>query len=67
MKRYKVEGHSNLERDLKTTAIIDTDNIAYQKYINERNSRLKQSNEITELKSEIELLKSLIKDIKNEH
>lgn len=65
MKRYKVEGHSNLERDLKTTAVIDTDNIAYQKYINERNSRLKQFNEIAELKFEIELLKSLIKESYN--
>jgi hypothetical protein len=65
MRRYKVKGHSNLERDMKTNAIIDTDQIAFNKYINDRNSRLKQFNEIENLKNEIELLKSLIKNIQN--
>ena len=41
IKRAKVEDHSNLERDLHTQAIINTDMVAYEKYINERNTRLR--------------------------
>ena len=32
MKRAKVEDHSDLERDLNTQAIINTDMVAYEKY-----------------------------------
>lgn len=60
MKRAKVEDHSNLERDLHTTAIVNTDLVAYEKYINERNTRLRYENELRELRSEIEVLKALL-------
>jgi hypothetical protein len=59
-KRAKVEDHSNLERDLHTKAIINTDLVAYEKYINERNTRLRYENELRELRSEIEVLKALL-------
>lgn len=59
-KRAKVEDHSNLERDLHTQAIINTDMIAYEKYINEKNTRLRYETELRELRSEIEVLKSII-------
>ena len=60
MKRAKVENHSNLERDLKTTAIVNTDTVAYERYINERNTRLRYEKEMTELRAEIATLKSMI-------
>jgi hypothetical protein len=60
MKRAKVEDHSNLERDLNTTAIVNTDTVAYERYLNERNTRLRYEAEIKELRSEIEVLKSFI-------
>jgi hypothetical protein len=59
-KRAKVEDHSNLERDLNTQAIINTDMVAYEKYINEKNTRLRYETELRELRSEIEVLKSLL-------
>jgi len=59
-KRAKVEDHSNLERDLNTHAIINTDLVAYEKYINERNTRLRYETELRELRSEIEVLKALL-------
>lgn len=61
MKRAKVENHSNLERDLKTTAIVNTDTVAYERYINERNTRLRYEKEMTELRAEIEVLKSYLR------
>lgn len=60
MKRAKVEDHSNLERDLYTQAIVNTDMVAYEKYINEKNARLRYEHELIQLRSEIEVLKSLL-------
>jgi len=59
-KRAKVEDHSNLERDLNTQAIINTDMVAFEKYMNEKNTRLRYETELRELRSEIEVLKSII-------
>ena len=59
-KKIRVENHSNLARDAKTQAIVNTDNVAYNQYINDRNSRLSQKNEIDRLREEVEILKQLI-------
>ena len=55
-----MEDHTNLTRDLKTTAIVNNDKVAYERYMADRNARLSQRNEIDRLKQEIELLKDLI-------
>ena len=47
-------------RDAKTTAIVNTDSAAYERYINDKKARLSQRDEIDRLKGEIELLKELI-------
>ena len=60
MKRAKVVDHTNLERDLSTTAIVNTDTIAYERYMRDKESRLDTKNELNDLRSEIELLKSLL-------
>ena len=59
-KRAKVENHISLERDLNTTAIVNTDATAYARYMNEKEVRMRNKNEIDSLRGEIELLKSLI-------
>ena len=59
-KKLKVEDHSHLERDLNTQAILNTDEIAYEKYINEKNTRLRYENELRELRAEIDVLKALL-------
>jgi len=59
-KKIKVENHPSLMRDVKTTAIVNMDNAAYQRYMNDKNSRLSQKDEIDRLKGEIEILKQLI-------
>ena len=60
MKRVKVEDYSNFERDLYTQAIVNTDLVSYEKYINEKNTRLTYETELREFRSEIEILKSLL-------
>ena len=55
-----MEDHPKLKRDVKTTAIVNVDEAAYERYINDRNVRLKQKNEIDDLRHQIDVLKDLI-------
>jgi len=59
-KKIPVENRPSLMRDAKTTAIVNTDSAAYERYMNDKKARLSQKNEIDRLKEEIELLKQLI-------
>ena len=59
-KKIPVENHPSLMRDAKTTAIVNTDSAAYERYMNDKKARLSQKDEIDRLKEEIELLKQLI-------
>jgi len=59
-KRMKVEDHPNLKRDVKTTAIVNTDVSEYERYISDKNARLRQQNEIDDLRHQIDVLKDLI-------
>lgn len=68
----KVEGHPNLIRDLRTNAIINTDkisssnyNIVKQKREEERNRIDRMENELSELKSSIDNIKTLLEDLVN--
>ena len=61
-KRIKVEDHPNLKRDAKTKAIVNTDSSAYNRYVNEREVRNTQQNEIDSLRLQIEELKNMIRN-----
>ena len=58
-----VEGHKNLFRDEKSNAIINTDNAAYNDYIITRRMNSDKKAELDEMKTEIETLKSMLKDL----
>jgi len=45
---------------MTTTAILNTDTKAYNRYMNDKEVRMRNKNEIDSLRGEIELLKSLI-------
>ena len=62
-KRIKIENHSNLEKDSDTNAIINVDQQAYQKYMFQKENRLKQNRTIEELKQELEELKKILLNI----
>tara|TARA_Y100001938_G_C8095406_1_gene437788 strand:- start:146 stop:352 length:207 start_codon:yes stop_codon:yes gene_type:complete len=59
-KRAQVENHASLQRDVRTTAIINNDKTAYNRYMNRKDAGMKQKKELDELKNEIEILKSLL-------
>jgi len=58
-----VEGHKNLFRDQDSNAIINTDNAAYNDYMNTRRINSDKKAELDAMKSEIETLKSLLNDL----
>lgn len=63
----KVEGHSNLYRDEESGAIINTDSTAYDKYVKSiENSEMKKQ-ELDKIKSDIDEIKSLLKDLINKN
>jgi len=62
MKKGPVNDHDNLKRDLDNGAIVNTDQVSYDRYMIEKNRVKAQKTEIIELKAEIALLKAMIRD-----
>ena len=61
----KVKGHSNLYRDENTGAILNCDENSYLNYVRSREKRNVQKEEIDKIKSDIEEIKSMLKQIIN--
>ena len=59
----QVEGHKNLFRDEHTNAIINTDDLAYNDYMNNRRINSDRQAELDTMKNEIEILKSMLNDL----
>ena len=55
----KVEGHSDLIRDLETNAVINTNKTAYQDYLKMRDEKLKEKQRLDKLENEVGEIKSL--------
>lgn len=62
--KIKVEGHPNLRRDANTGAIINSNDSAYNNYMIRKANQNAEKNEIEEMKTDINLLKNDICDIK---
>ena len=58
-----VEGHKNLFRDENTNAIINSDESAYNDYMNSRRINSDRQAELDTMKNEIETLKSMLNDL----
>jgi hypothetical protein len=61
----KVEGQNHLIRDVKSNAIINTNNSEYQLYMKRIKVREKQSDKLRNAVKEINNLKSELREIKN--
>ena len=60
----KVKGHSNLVRDLKSQAIINTDSNAYARYMARKAKQSKKDDEIRSVVREVNSLKTEMFEIK---
>ena len=58
-----VEGHKSLFRDEETNAILNTDTIAYENYMNNKLTNYDKKAEMDEVKRELAELKSLLKEL----
>ena len=58
-----VEGHKSLFRDEDTNAIVNTDTIAYDNYINNKLTNSDKRAEMDDVKRELAELKSMLKDL----
>ena len=71
MDYYKIDGNKDLARDPNTGSIVNVYNLEYQQYVSVRESK-KVKNESVEkdlanLKSEMNEIKSLLKELVNGH
>jgi len=62
----KVEGHTNLVRDLKSQAIINTDSDAYARYMARKRKQKEQNDALREVIRDVNELKIEMRAIKNE-
>ena len=60
-----VEGHPNLYRDERSGAIINCDTIGYNQYQRLLNNKMLERKEIDQIKTDIEEIKSLLKELIN--
>ena len=58
-----VEGHKNLFRDEQTGAIISRDSNGYSNYLSQKRRNIDKQAELDEMKSEIETLKTMLKEL----
>jgi hypothetical protein len=58
-----VEGHSNLYRDPKSGAIINCDNIEYNRYMAQVRNMKNQKQEMANLKNEVSELKNMMEKV----
>ena len=61
-----IEGFPNLFRDENSGAIVNCDTLEYQNYSKIRKNRLKEKEEIQNLKSEVSEIKNLLMELINE-
>ena len=60
----RVEGHKNLYRN-DIGAIVNTDTVEYNQYVRLKNKRQSERDELHRLRSEIDEIKSMLKELKN--
>ena len=61
----KVKGHTNLIRDLKSQAIVNTDSDAYARYMARKVKQTKKDDEMRSVVREVNSLKTEMREIKD--
>ena len=61
----KVNGHTNLVRDLKTQAIVNTDSETYANYMARKAKQSKKDEEMIDVVREVNSLKTEMREIKD--
>lgn len=65
MEHIKVKGESDLVRDPRTNAIVNTNHNEYNKYIEMRNKKLSEVKRVEDIESEVKEIKNDLNEIKS--
>jgi len=65
MDKVKVEGNRDLYRDLNNGAVVNSNRDEYEKYMRAKKQRNAMTNEINNLKHELDEIKQLLKKLTN--
>ena len=69
MDYYKIDGNKDLARDPETGSIVNVNNIEYEQYVSVRKSKKEKNasveDDLANLKSEMNEIKSLLKELVN--
>ena len=66
MDEVKIEGHSNLSKDLDSGAVVNTDKVAYQRYLQSKKNMKEMQDtvsDINKMKEEMSEIKTLLKEL----
>lgn len=66
MKEARIEGHSDLRKNMETGAVVNTDRTAYERYMQSKKQHQKLNTtveDINNLKQEISEIKTLLKEL----
>lgn len=63
--KVQVEGNSDLYRDLNNGAVVNSNRDEYEKYMRAKKQRNVMTNEINNLKHELDEIKQLLKKLTN--
>jgi predicted transcriptional regulator len=63
--KYKVEGHSNLYRDQKTGAIINSNSTEYNNYVQDRISKINNNQRLEDLENNVQNMRNDLEEIKS--
>lgn len=66
MDEVKIEGHSNLSKDLDSGAIVNKDKVAYQRYLQSKKNMKEMQDtvsDINKMKEEMSEIKTLLKEL----
>lgn len=65
MNKVQVEGNSDLYRDLNNGAVVNSNRDEYEKYMRAKKQRNVMTNEINNLRHELDEIKQLLKKLTN--
>ena len=66
MGEVKIEGHSNLSKNLDSGAVVNTDKVAYQRYLQSKKNMKEMQDtvsDINKMKEEMSEIKTLLKEL----
>jgi len=66
MDEVKIEGHSNLSKNLDSGAVVNTDKVAYQRYLQSKKNMKEMQDtvsDINKMKEEMSEIKTLLKEL----